>query len=454
MPAFQTVRGTRDLLPIKAKRLRFIMDTAEEIAELYGYKEVITPLLESYELLNAKSGEEIRSRMFVFKDLGNRKIVLRPEFTASIARLVTTTLKKSPLPLRFFSVGTVYRYDEPQHGRYREFWQSNFELMGSRKVEADVEIILLTNRFMKKVKLNNYAFKLGHIGILRGIMNQEGISEKIQSQILQKMDKKEYNAALKLIHKRRCKLVFNSLRFLNERNVPSFSENPFEIIESTALILRDYEEALVAVENLRKILKKVEEAGCKIKTVDPVFARGLEYYTGMIFEVYVPELDIALGGGGRYDKLIETFGGEPTPAVGVAHGLDRISLAKRAQTCENRSILIKKTLKKRVWVIPANQKSKITALKISEQLREKGIKIELEIMGRKLDKALKKAKVRKVDYAVIVDTIELPKGKVILQNLLTRTREKLTINQLLRKLKQSSKKNKKVFEASRTEAFK
>src|SRR3990172_976847 len=125
MPTFQPVRGMRDLLHEEAERLNYVICKARETAQLYGYKEVITPVVEPYELLSAKSGEEIRQRMFTFKDLGNRTVALRPEFTSSIDSLATTSLKNEPKPIRTFSVGGVYRYDEPQRGRYREFYQSD-----------------------------------------------------------------------------------------------------------------------------------------------------------------------------------------------------------------------------------------------------------------------------------------------------------------------------------------
>ena len=199
MSTFQPVRGMRDLLPEEAETLNYVVGKARETASLYGFKEVITPIVEPYELLGAKSGEEIRARIFKFKDLGDRTVALRPEFTASIARLVTTALKNEPKPLRTFSVGSVYRYDEPQKGRYREFWQANFELMGSNKPEADAEVILLTNSMMKNVGLSNYALKLGHVGVLRGILSREGVDDKTQNAVLQRMDKKEYDEALALV---------------------------------------------------------------------------------------------------------------------------------------------------------------------------------------------------------------------------------------------------------------
>ena len=121
MPAFKTVRGMRDFLPKDAEKMRHVEQVSRELAHLYGYGEVITPVVESYDLLAAKAGEEIRERMYAFKDFGGRKVALRPEFTASVARLVATKLRNEPKPMRLFSVGSLYRYDEPQYGRFREF---------------------------------------------------------------------------------------------------------------------------------------------------------------------------------------------------------------------------------------------------------------------------------------------------------------------------------------------
>ena len=212
MPIFQTVRGMRDLLAEEAKILNFVICKAKEAAQLYGYKEVITPLVEPYELLSAKSGEEIRQRMFIFKDLGDRTVALRPEFTSSIARLSATALKTEPKPLRIFSVGSVYRYDEPQRGRFREFWQSNYELIGSNNPEADVEAILLTNNLIKATGLRGYTFKIGHIGVIRSVLSQENVDEKVQNAILQLMDKKEHDEAFKLLKHEKCREALQGRR--------------------------------------------------------------------------------------------------------------------------------------------------------------------------------------------------------------------------------------------------
>ena len=193
---FKTVRGMRDLLPIDAEKMRYVEQVSRTISKLYGYEEIITPVLESYELLAAKTSEEIRERMYTFKDLGDRKVAMRPEFTASVARLVVNKLKNEPKPMRLFSVGSLYRYDEPQYGRYREFWQANYELFGSDRPEADAEILILTNNILKKLGLKNYLFKVGHTGILRGILTQEGLDDEKQNSVRQLLDKKLWAEAL------------------------------------------------------------------------------------------------------------------------------------------------------------------------------------------------------------------------------------------------------------------
>ena len=427
MPAFQTVRGMRDLLPEETETLNYVICKARETAALYGYREVVTPLVEPYELLSAKSGEEIRTRMFIFKDLGDRTVALRPEFTASIARLATSALKNEPKPLRIFSVGSVYRYDEPQRGRYREFWQSNFELMGSNNPEADAETILLTNNLIKATGLRNYAFKMGHIGVIRGILSQENVDDKVQNAILQRMDKKEYAEAFKLIEQEKCRTTLQRLLELK-------GDTAFETVEKMKEHLEGYDKAMLAAENLHDILKLVTESGCPIETVEPAFARGLEYYTGMIFEVTVPELDVALGGGGRYDRLIEVFGGEPTPAVGIAHGLDRITLAMQTQ-----KKALSTRLEKRAVVIPVKQELKAEALKISQMLRDAGISVEFEVMGRKMAKALEDADKRKMDYAVIVGERELKEGAVVVRDLAKHEQTMVEIEKLAEKIMGKSK---------------
>lgn len=423
MPTFQTVRGMRDLLDQEAQTFAYIFSKARKNAQLYGYKEAMTPVVEPLELLSAKSGEEIRQRMFIFKDLGERQVALRPEFTASIARLATTSLKNEPKPLRLFSVGSVYRYDEPQRGRYREFYQSNFELMGSSKPEADAEIILLTNNLMKSLGLKDYAFKIGHVGVIRGILSQEGVDEKTQNAILQRMDKKEYEAAFKLLESEKSRFMLEGLLKIKGKDWR-------ETVEQIQAYVADYEGAKAAAENLSEVLKLVSESASPTIIVEPAFARGLEYYTGLIFELYIPELEIALGGGGRYDRLIEAFGGDATPAVGCAQGIDRVAIAMQMQMTP-----LEAGQGKRVVVIPINDAIKVEALKIAQNLRVAGVTAEFEVMGRKMGKALEDADKRKFDYAIIVGERELKEGNVALKDLAKREQSIVAVDKLIEKIK-------------------
>jgi histidyl-tRNA synthetase len=436
MPLFRTVRGMRDFLPEEAELMKYIENKAREIAQLYTYGEVITPVVESYELLAAKAGEEIRSRMYSFRDLGGRMVALRPEFTASIARLVATKLRNEPKPLRLFCVGSLYRYDEPQRGRFREFWQSNYELMGSDKPEADAEIMMLTNSLMNATGLKNCVFRVGHIGVLRGILSEENLKEKVQNEVMQLLDKKQYDDALKRVESagasKNCVIALQRVMKVKGSGV-------FETVKRMERQVTGFERAVSAVRNLYEILELVLESEKKIDVVvEAGFARGLEYYTGMVFEVYVPEMDIALCGGGRYDKLIELFGGEPTAAVGIAHGLDRIMLAMQKQKTSTKA-----PKENTVVIIPVKEEMKKEALKISQKLRSANVRVEVEVMGRKVAKALEDADRRRISYAVIVGEKELKDGAVILRDLERREQQKVKIEKITETIKAANQKPKR-----------
>jgi len=301
--------------------------------------------------------------------------------------------------------------------------------MGSSKPEADAEIMMLTNNLMKAVGLKKFVFKVGHIGVLRGILSQEKIEDKAQNEIMQLMDKKEYDAAVGLVEETACasSRCLQTLRKLVKVEGSKFSE----VLGEMERLVEGYESAVNAVRNLQEILELVSESGEKINmVVEAVFARGLEYYTGTVFEVYIPELNIALGGGGRYDKLIEMFGGEPTPAVGVAHGLDRIMMAMQKQKTP-----LRMKEEKTAVVIPVNDWLKGEALKISRMLRDAGIPVEVEVMGRKVTKALEDADRREMDYAVIVGERELKEGSVVIRNLKRREQKTVKIEKIVEKIR-------------------
>ncbi len=421
MQKFQPVRGMNDYLPDDARKLRYVEQKTREIAQLYGYQEIITPVVESHELLAAKAGDEIRHRMYQFNDMAGRKIALRGEFTPSIARLVATRMRTAPKPIKLYCVGSLYRYDEPQYGRNREFWQANYEIMGTNNSEADVEIITLTSHLLDSIALHNYYLKIGHMGILRGILNQEGIQETQQNQIRQLLDKKQWDQALTTAQNLKAsRLCLKTLRTL----IQTKGNDTATILHQIDEAVKNYEAAVTATQNLREIIELIKNSSIKSEIlIEAGFARGLEYYTGVIFEGYIPELErtgLAIGGGGRYDRLIELFGGEPTPAVGVALGIDRILLA-----IDKTKTPLDQPARKHVIIIPLNKDMLTQAFTIASTLRQTGIPADIELMRRPVSKALSDADRRGLQYAVLIGPEEAKQDKVTLRNM--KNREQKTI---------------------------
>ncbi len=410
MPGFQTLRGMRDFLPEDLRKRRQVEDTIRRLFTLYGYEEIETPTVESMQLLTAKAGDEIRHRMYAFRDLGDREVALRPEMTASVARMVVNNLRYSTKPLRLGYVSNCFRYDEPQKGRYREFWQGGYELFGSSRPEADVEILTIANQLMGALGFNRYEMKVGHVGILRGVLEQEGIGEQTQNKTVAFMDKGEYDNAIALLEQNRIPSeCIEVSRELFEVKTDSITE----ALEEGRKLLENYGKALQSLDNLGSIIRILTDSGLDIPlTVDLGFGRGLEYYTGMVFEVFVPDLDVALNGGGRYDRLIETFGGEPTPAVGCAPGIDRIVLAM-----EKENLFKKEEETPKILIVALEDRLHSRALEVAQRLRNRGYRTEVEVTGRKLRKALSFASNAKHTHTVIIGQRELSRGLVIVRNM-------------------------------------
>jgi histidyl-tRNA synthetase len=425
-----------DYLPQDAQKLRYVEQQTRQIAQLYCYDEIITPTVESYELIAAKAGEEIRHRMYQFTDLAGRKIALRAEFTPSIARLVATKMQTMPKPLRLYCTGTSYRYDEPQLGRNREFWQADYEIFGTNTPESDVEIITLTSHLLTAVGLRNTHIKIGHMGILRGILSHENLNENQQNQIMQLLDKKQWEKALttaqnmKASHK-----SIKTLKTLIETKTNDLTKTTQEIAHT----VKDYETAHQAAQNLQEITQLLANSDIKSQIhIEPGSARGLEYYTGMVFEAYVPELEragLALGGGGRYDKLIQLFGGQPAPAVGVALGIDRITLA-----IDKQNTLPKLSQKINVAVIPLNQETLIQASKIASTLRQAGIATQIELMRRTTSKALSDADKKGFKYSILLGPQEAKKGTITLRNMKKRQQKTIPAEELVKEITKENQK--------------
>ncbi len=406
-----TPRGMDDLLPEEMKIKRWIEEEIRKCFFLYGYEEIETPTIEFYELFEAKSGEEIRERMFVFEDKHKRKMVLRPEMTAPVARLVATKLKNSPLPLRLGYIADCYRYDEPQWGRKRRFWHGGFELIGSDKPIADAEILIISNDVFNRLNIKNHYFKIGHVGILRSIMEEYKISEEVQDKVLSLMDQKKYEQAFSLIKKSNEDKNIKDLIEIIERLL-NISGEINEVFKKGHEILSSWPVALKKLENLEEIINIAIESGVSnVFNVKLAFARGLEYYTGMIFEQYVPDSSLALNGGGRYDKLISLFGGKDTPAVGCAIGITRLQeyfISKK---------IYPKDSKKKMVAFSISDDSVGYLLKVLQEIRKLGIGAEIDISKKKISSIIEHYSKLGYKYLIIAGPEEKESNTISLRDL-------------------------------------
>ncbi|MEM3712652.1 MAG: histidine--tRNA ligase [Thermoproteota archaeon] len=417
-----TLRGMRNILPKEKAKINRIESEIRRLFKVYGFQEVETPTIEPLELFELKSGEEIRHRMYRFTDLGGRDVVLRPEVTASVAKLVVQEMRSMPLPIKIGYVLNVFRYDEPQHGRYREFKQGGFEIFGSKSPLADAEILEVSSRLMDGLGIKNYYIKIGHEGVLRAILTRFEVEENIQDRVLGLIDKERLSEAFEILASlQKGAEVIELIKRLWEIK----STKPSEALRKAEEVLRDIPEAIEQLDNLREIIELSQASGVGELLVDMGFARGLDYYTGMIFEVYVKDLRIAVGGGGRYDKLTGLLGWD-IPAVGCAPGIDRLSLVLNDDIVSKEDIVC--------LIVSMVKEGDLLASRLVSMIRARGIPAMIDPTRRDLSKALSYASKRGVKYVAIIGGKEVENNTVSLRDMEVGLQEELKPEQVVEKL--------------------
>lgn len=415
-------RGTRDLYGDELSRIKKVQGGLEEVFKRYGYGEIETPIFESLELFTQKSGSEVMDQIYHFEDKSQRKLALRPELTAPSIRFYNNQLKSEPKPLKIFYMGYCFRYERPQAERWRQFLQAGVELIGSDRPESDAEVIALTNDAMMELGLEDYVLRLGHIGLLRKLLEEGDVSVEEQDPILRAIDSRDdERLERELDSKNISKDTKDKLWSLIELRGES------EVIEEAEELFGGVEEARVVVKNFRDIIGRLQQMGVEDYEIDWGIARGLEYYTGSVFEVYFD--DVQLGGGGRYDGLIESLGGEPTPAVGVGFGVDRVARALEKQDGSKEENGLD------VMFLPTEEEMLEESLRMSRNLRMEGFQVDIDLMGRSLSKALGYADARGAEYAVIVGPDEMSEGRVTIKDMKTGDQESIFREALPKRLR-------------------
>lgn len=410
----QAVRGTRDLLPEECERFRFINNTSYELAQLYGYGEIVTPIFEFTEVFKRTLGDTsdiVNKEMYTFLDRGGDSLTLRPEGTASIARSFISEGMAQNIPVRWFYSGPMFRYERPQKGRYRQFHQIGVECLGINSPLADVECLTLSFDILKALHL---------IDKVQLEINTLGDSEsrlRYREQLVGFLEK--YKQDLSKDSQER--LDKNPLRILDSKD-----ERDQKILAEAPDLMH------CLTDEAKKFFDKVEEGLTQVGVPfvkNPRLVRGLDYYCHTVFEWTTSHLGAqgAVLSGGRYDGLIQSMGGPSTPGVGWASGVERLSLLLEESNFSLEA-------KKKIAVIIADEMAESKSLQLAHQLRQKGFQVEIPLSGN-IGKKFKRADKMACLWAVILGDSEIKECTLTLKDLKTGTQETLTEEAFWNRLK-------------------
>ncbi|HEX3245755.1 MAG TPA: histidine--tRNA ligase [Chloroflexota bacterium] len=477
----QRVRGTLDLLPDRAARLDSLQSQLLRHFERYGYRPISTPVLENLDLFLRKSGEEIAARMYTFTHW-NRRLCLRPEFTASVMRAYVNHLQDQPLPTRLYYAGPTFRYEKPQRGRYRQFTEVGLECVGGPAPEADAEVLATACGALERIGLTGHRIVVGHLGAVLESLQQLGLEEHAQSVILGHMEMLIHRSADRVaIRERMLDLLgapsadeeaASSSTFLDELGagdatrmtidlleraslgLEGSSRTPEEIVQrllrkgerrkligqvdramecvlalhraagpletalpETRVIFKEHGLHLTPLDEVQRVLEVFDAYGYSGHNivVDLSLARGLRYYTGLVFEMYHdgPRGPVQLCGGGRYDGLVKALGGRAQiPACGFSFGLERVDLALEQEQGDPPIADVESIL-----VAPIESDDTADAIRIAQGLRDEGHAVELDLRYRGVRGNLRHADRSGVRHVVLIGARERADDMVLLRDM-------------------------------------
>ncbi|MEW6528989.1 MAG: histidine--tRNA ligase [Candidatus Micrarchaeota archaeon] len=423
-----TPKGMRDFLPEEMIIREWVLEKIATIYRLYGFRPLSTPALEYMSTLEAKSGDEILGQIF---KLENEEVGLRFDLTVPLARVAATNA--IPKPFKRYSISAVWRKEEPQKGRMREFWQADADIIGSKNMRSESELLVLANDAIIALGFDKPLFILNNRKILDALVTRFGVEDKKNMifRLLDKIDrfglKKVREDIEKLMEKTNADALFDVLAVQGTNT------------EKLAVAKKINEEAAKELEEII-VNAKTADAGLNI-IIDFFLVRGLEYYTGPIFEIKLSDNIGSVGGGGRYDNLLG-FYGQNDYATGISLGIERlIYLIKERENKEQKQETKKRTIKKtytRVFV--ASVKGCFDqSVKIAGEFRKNGISTEVDLNERSLSKQFDYANALDIEYVAIVGEKEIKENKIRLRNMRSGAEELITLGKAMEKIKKSKK---------------
>ena len=415
-------RGMKDFENIEIQKIEYIREKFLSTSKIFGFELMEPSPIELMSVIEAKSGSSIRDDVYFFNDKGDREVSLRFDFTVGLTRYVAGQ-KSMKLPAKISAFGGVWRYDEPQKGRYRFFHQWDIEIFGKQNAETDAEIIEFTSKFFSNLGLENIILSISHRKIVQSYISSifESDKPKVISDILRAIDKIQKKSKQEIISEYEKKGYASSKleKIIEFSKLKGSPEEISKILDVTQF--ENWSELIILFESLKN--RNVNNI-----QIDFGIVRGLDYYSGVVFEAFDKTFDIgALVGGGRYDNLPSVFGRDDLGATGVAGGVERIMLALENQN----SSFIEQT--KRVSVLYVNEEMKPNAIKITSLLRENYIPTDIDLSGRALKKQMEQSKNSK--FVIIIGPDEFSKNMVVVRNMSDRTENQILLSDLLAHIK-------------------
>ena len=409
---YRAPRGTSDILPDEQAYWRYVEQKAINACQLHGYERIDSPAFEDTGLFSRSIGEEtdiVEKEMYTFEDRGKNKMTLRPEGTAPVCRAyIEHGLYNKPQPVKLYYIASIFRYERPQAGRYRQHYQFGYEAIGDDDPTLDAEVIGMAWQFFQSLNLHHLTLNLNSIGC-----------KKCRPGYLVALKNYYVNYAQDLCPDCKVRLKRNLLRLLDCKK-PTCQQIANSAPRSIDCLCQQCD---AHFNQLKKYLELLELPF----VVNHCLVRGLDYYTRTVFEIQ-PEAEGAqstLGGGGRYDDLIEELGGKPTPAIGFAAGIERIILNLKKQ-----NVPVPTLPRPQVFIAYLGDEAKNEAIKLASTLRENGIGVIKALGSKSLKAQLRQANNLGVRYAVIIGEQEVKTGTVILRDMTTSQQKTVPLNQL------------------------
>ena len=438
----QPARGMRDFLPDEVRKREFVIRVIKEVYEKYGFEPLETPAVENIETLTGKYGEEGNQLIFkilkrgVHENTGEADLALRYDLTVPLARVVAEYRDKLPKFFKRYQIQPVWRADRPARGRFREFFQCDVDVLGSRSVSVESEICAAANDVLVRLGFNDFCIRVNHRKVLTGILAVSGVpldKHDVALVALDKLDKigkegvqKEFESrAIAEASGERLLNFFAELNELDhaaeivagedqERKQRSFNQ---AVIGRLVEFVGSNELGAQGVAELQSILDYVEASGISSRLrIDPSLARGLSYYTGAIMEINVKDLPGSLGGGGRYDNLVGMFSGQDVPACGFSLGLERILVVMSERGMFPAEL---GTSPADIMVAIWNEDSVADSIRLARELRTIGLRVDLYPEADKLGKQFKYASSRGIPLVALLGDDEREKGEVAIKDMST-----------------------------------